>query len=61
MYTWELENYLRERNFKVNRNEEFLKVVSRVENPQILDVRPVSKNTFNLITSDNGNMTFSVI
>lgn len=61
MYTWELENYLRERNFKVSRNEEFLKVVSRVENPQILDVRPVSKNTFNLITSDNGNMTFSVI
>lgn len=60
MYTWEIENYLRERNFRVNRNEEFLKVVSRVENPQILDVRPVSQNTFNLITSDNGNMTFSV-
>lgn len=59
MYTWEIENYLKERNFEVNRNE-FLKVVSRVENPQILDVRPVSTNTFNLITSDDGNLTFKV-
>lgn len=61
MYTWEINNYLKERNYKVTR-EEFIKVVSLVENPQITDVSSVNhKDVFRLKTSDNGDMTFSVI
>ena len=61
MYTWEINNYLKERNYRVTR-EEFTKVVSLVENPQITDVSSVNhKDVFRLKTSDNGDMTFSVI
>lgn len=61
MYTWEINNYLKERNYRVTR-EEFIKVVSLVENPQITDVSSVNhKDVFRLKTSDNGDMTFSVI
>lgn len=61
MYTWEINNYLKERNYRVTR-EEFTKIVSLVENPQITDVSSVNhKDVFRLKTSDNGDMTFSVI
>lgn len=61
MYTWEINNYLKERNYRVTR-EEFVKVVSLVENPQITEVLAVNhKDVFRLKTSDNGDMTFSVI
>ena len=61
MYTWEIENYLKERNYKVTR-EEFVKVVSLVENPQITELLTVNhKDVFRLKTSDNGDMTFTVI
>lgn len=61
MYTWEIENYLKERNYKVTR-EEFVKVISLVENPQITELLTVNhKDVFRLKTSDNGDMTFTVI
>jgi hypothetical protein len=60
MYTWEIENYLKARNYKVTR-EEFIKVVSLVENPQITEVLAVNhKDIFRIKTSDNGDITFSV-
>lgn len=61
MYTWEINNYLKERNYKVTR-EEFMKIVSLVENPQITDVSFVNReDVFRLKTNDNGDITFSVI
>ena len=50
MFSWELQNYINERNGILNR-EEFVKVVNLVDNPQIIDVVPV-KNVFKIVTSD---------
>ena len=38
MYTWEIRNFVRERNYLLTR-EEFVKAVNKVDNPQILDVK----------------------
>lgn len=42
MYTWELENYIKERG-RILTREEYYKVVNRVDNPQIKNVT-VDKN-----------------
>ena len=56
MYTWEIEKFLAERNRK-----EFYKIVNQVDNPQITDVKyNKDSNTYNLKTSDNGDMYFSL-
>lgn len=58
MYTWEIEKFLAERNRIVTR-EEFYKIVNQVENPQVIDVKyNKDSNTYNLKTSDNGDMHF---
>lgn len=58
MYTWEIEKFLAERNRIVTR-EEFYKLVNQVDNPQVIDVRyDKDSNTYNLKTSDNGDMNF---
>lgn len=58
MYTWEIEKFLAERNRIVTR-EEFYKIVNQVDNPQVIDVRyNKDSNTYNLKTSDNGDMNF---
>ena len=60
MYTWEIEKFLAERNRIVTR-EEFYKVVNQVDNPQVIDVKyNKDNNTYNLKTSDNGDMNFSL-
>lgn len=60
MYTWEIEKFLAERNRIVTR-EEFYKIVNQVDNPQVIDVKyNKDSNTYNLKTSDNGNMHFSL-
>lgn len=60
MYTWEIEKFLAERNRIVTR-EEFYKVVNQVDNPQVIDVKyNKDSNTYNLKTSDNGDMNFSL-
>lgn len=60
MYTWEIEKFLAERNRIVTR-EEFYKIVNQVDNPQVVDVKyDKDSNTYNLKTSDNGNMHFSL-
>ena len=60
MYTWEIEKFLAERNRIVTR-EEFYKVVNQVDNPQVIDVKyNKNSNTYNLKTSDNGDMHFSL-
>lgn len=58
MYTWEIENFLRNNNRIVTR-EEFYKVVNQVDNPQIIDVRyDANDDTYRILTSDNGDMVF---
>lgn len=60
MYTWELKNFVNQRNGKVSR-EEYIKVVNKVDNPQIVDVavenmNGVAKTT--VTTSDEGSFSF---
>ena len=58
MYTWEIENFLRNNNRIVTR-EEFYKIVNQVDNPQITDVQyDKSTDTYRILTSDNGNIVF---
>ena len=58
MYTWEIENFLRNNNRIVTR-EEFYKVVNQVDNPQITDVQyDKSTDTYRILTSDNGDIVF---
>ena len=58
MYTWEIEKFLAEKNRIVTR-EEFYKIVSQVNNPQITDVKyDKNRNVYELMTSDNGFLTF---
>lgn len=47
MYTWEIEKFLAEHNRIVTRDE-FYKVVSKVDNPQVKDV--VYKGEYSLYT-----------
>ena len=53
MYTWEIRNFVRERNYLLTR-EEFVKAVNRVDNPQILDVKKMDDG-FHIITQDDPN------
>ena len=64
-YSWELDNFIKGRNGVVTRNE-FFKLVNRVDNPQIADVRPEA-NTHNYLgnfviyTEDNYILKVSVV
>lgn len=60
MYTWELKNFVNQRNGKVSR-EEYIKLVNRVDNPQIRDVKVEDENGVaktTVITSDEGSFSF---
>lgn len=52
MYTWEIKNYLKERNHVLNR-EEFVHVVNQVDNPQVTDVKSIGDNKFSMTVSDD--------
>ena len=57
MYTWELKNFVNQRNGKVSR-EEYIKVVNKVDNPQIVDVTVENVNGVAktvVTTSDEGS------
>ena len=60
MYTWEIENYLRDRNYVVTK-QEFPELVSNVISTQIKDVRPIGDSKFRLITDDGGDFVFTCI
>ena len=51
MYSWELLNFIKERNNKLTTSE-FVKVVNKVDNPQIKDVYK-ENNEFVITTTDN--------
>ena len=51
MYSWEIENFIRERNHKLNTSE-FVKVVNKIDNPQIKDVYK-ENDKFTITTTDN--------
>lgn len=55
MYSWELDNFVKERNNVVTRTE-FFKLVNRVDNPQVKDVKPATSNeylgSFTIFTED---------
>ena len=60
MYTWELKNFVSQRNGKVSR-EEYIKVVNQVDNPQIVDVTVENINGVAktiVTTSDEGSFSF---
>jgi hypothetical protein len=50
MYSWEIENFIKERN-NVLTTDEFVKVVNKVDNPQIEDVKKLD-NVFEISTKD---------
>lgn len=60
MYTWEIENYLRERNYVVTR-QEFPQLISNVISTQIKDVTSLGNNRFRMITSDGGDFAFACV
>lgn len=60
MYTYELQNFVNQRNGNVSR-EEYIKLVNRVDNPQITDVAVENcegRAKTTITTSDNGSVTF---
>lgn len=60
MYTWEIEKYLRERNYVVTKKE-FPELVSNVISTQIKDVKFVGNSKYRLITDDGGDFTFTCV
>ena len=60
MYTWEIEKYLRERNYVVTKKE-FPDLVSNVVSTQIKDVKFVGNSKYRLITDDGGDFTFTCV
>lgn len=60
MYTWELQNFVNQRNGNVSR-EEYIKLVNRVDNPQITDVAVEDcegRAKTIITTSENKSVTF---
>lgn len=51
MYSWEIKNYIKERNYVLDR-EEFVRVVNQVDNPQVTDVKRVG-DMFSMTVSDD--------
>ena len=56
MYTWEIKNYIKERDGILNR-EEFVHVVNQVDNPQVTDVKKVG-DIFKMTVSDDSEPIF---
>ena len=52
MYTWEIKNYIKERDGILNR-EEFVHVVNQVDNPQVTDVKCIGDRKFSMTVSDD--------
>lgn len=52
MYSYEIENFLKERNFKVSRSE-CMELMNRSKNPQISEIRCLSSDGQYLISTDD--------
>lgn len=50
MFSWEIENYLNDKNNILN-EKEFIQLVDKINNPQIKDVK-LSRNVFTVTTED---------
>ena len=59
MFTWEIQNFLQQRNYVVTRKE-FPDLISNVVSTQIKDVKPCGFNKFRMVTDDGGDFIFSV-
>ena len=61
MYSWEIQNFLKERNYEVTKDE-FVKVINQVDNPQVRNVTVDRKivTTYRMQTSDGLDVTFTV-
>lgn len=49
MFSWEIENLINKNN-KVITREQLLKIINKVDNPQIKDVKPTT--AFEIVTED---------
>lgn len=51
MFTWEIRNFVNQRNGVVNRDE-FLSIINKVDNPQLVDVEHIG-TLFAIKSSDD--------
>ena len=60
MYSWEIKDFIQQRNNKLTKKE-FYEVVNNVSNPQIKNVSAVLNNKFLIVTDDNFGFEVQIV